>query len=311
MVRDDFEHALLEGLARSQKAIPSRFFYDATGSRLFEEITRQPEYYQTRAEIALLGAHQHELRSLLRNRVLIELGSGSSRKTELLLEASQPAAYVAIDVSASALQEAMARLAARWPTLPLLPVVADFTAPLCLPQTTAHLPRLGFFPGSTIGNLTTDEASALLGKLKQTLAGGQLLLGADWPNAPHVMRAAYDDGAGVTARFNLNLLVRANRELGADFNLAHWAHEATWDGEAEKIDMWLVSRRAQRVEISRRTFSFSAGERIHTELSQKYRQETLARVAKRAGLSMQQAWVSNSHSSRDVTMARYGLYLLE
>ena len=291
----DFSGQLIEGLSRPAKSIPSRFFYDARGSRLFEEITRQPEYYQTNAEIGILEQHRRDLATLVEGRALVEFGSGSSRKTELLLNAGGPAAaYVAVDVSETALEGALRRIKVQHPALPLVPIVGDFTAALDLPAVIRSLPKLGFFPGSTIGNFSPRGAVALLGQLKAALKGGQLLIGVDLPNSREVTVAAYNDPAGVTARFNLNLLVRANRELKTDFKLENWEHEATFDQDRHRVDMWLVSRCAQTVTLLGRKYRFEDGERIHTEISQKYPVPAFERLAIEAGYMPRQVWVGDA-----------------
>lgn len=301
--KSDFGAAVIAGLRQAQKCIPSRFFYDARGSTLFEEITHQPEYYQTRTELQLLLQHRDEIAPLLGGRALIEPGSGSSRKTEVLIEAGAPAAYIAVDVSRSALDEAMGRLEQRWPLLATAAIVADFRASWRMPASLAELPRFGFFPGSTIGNLTRTAAVELLSTFRRVLSGGHLLIGVDMPNEPDIMHAAYNDSEGVTARFNLNLLARANRELGADFDVGAWQHEATYDVRQQRIDMWLVSRQPQSVHLLGHTFRFAAGERIHTELSQKYAPDEFASLAAKGGFRSEQRWLSASPR-------RFSLHLL-
>ena len=220
--REEFADALIAGLSARQKSIPCRFFYDAAGSALFEAITELPEYYPTRTETAILRDHAADMAALAApGAVLIEFGSGSSTKTELLL-AGMPGlyAYMPIDISGTALREARARIAARFPRLAVLPVEADFSRPLALGDSIAAHPRLGFFPGSTIGNLTEVEAVKLLANMRAILGdGAKLIIGADLKKDVRRLIAAYDDAAGVTAAFNLNLLHRANRELGADFDV--------------------------------------------------------------------------------------------
>ncbi len=284
---------IVAGLTRAQKSLPCSYFYDARGSALFEEICLQPEYYPTRVETAILVAHAPEIAARTApGSILVELGSGSSRKTELLLEALPAlAAYAPIDVSASALDEACTRLAARFPALRLLPTVGDFTDPLALPAALAKRPRLGFFPGSTIGNFAPDEACALLGSLARTLgAGSRLVVGVDLVKDPGHLVAAYNDAAGVTALFNLNLLVRLNREMGATFEVARFAHSAVYNEHEQRIEMYLVSLDDQSVEITGRDIRFAKGERIHTENSYKYTVAQFQALASRAGWHGHQVW---------------------
>ena len=283
---EDFAAAVIAGLSQAQKSLPCRYFYDARGSELFEEITELAEYYPTRTELAILRAHAGELaQRVAPGSVLVEFGSGSSRKTEVLLDAMPGlAAYVAIDVSVSALEGARERLEARYPGLCVITRVGDFRMALDLPAELAGAPRLGFFPGSTIGNLTRDEAVGLMGDMGRSLgAGARLVIGADLRKDVARLLAAYDDARGVTAAFNLNLLTRINRELGADFDLSGFAHEAFFDPNESRIEMRLVSLRAQQVHVLGRGFSFGAQERIHTENSHKYTVEDFEALARRAG----------------------------
>jgi dimethylhistidine N-methyltransferase len=290
---EDFSRAVLDGLAQTQRALPCRFFYDAAGSALFEEITRLPEYYPTRTEAAILAACADEIATATpAGSVLVEFGSGSSRKTELLLAALPSlAAYVPIDVSPDALAEAAARLAGRFPGLRVLPVEGDFLAPIDLPPDLADRPRLGFFPGSTIGNFSPDEACDLLRGMTRSLGPeGRLVVGVDLRKDPETLVRAYDDAAGVTAQFNLNLLARANRELGATFDIASFAHEAVFNAVESRIEMHLVSRRAQTVEVLGHRFRFAEGERIHTENSYKYGVAKFRALAAQAGWQPRRVW---------------------
>jgi len=290
----EFAKALIAGLSAASKSIPCRFFYDAEGSALFERITELPEYYPTRAETDILAAHASDIAKLAPpGTVLIEFGSGSSIKTELLL-GEMPAlhAYLPIDISAAALADANARIERRFPGLRVMPVVGDFSHPLQLPADIAGRPRLGFFPGSTIGNLTAEEAALLLASMRTTLgADGVLIIGADLKKDVQRLIAAYDDAEGVTAAFNLNLLRRANRELGADFDLDAFSHLATYDMHHGRVDMHLVSRVAQAATVLGHKFGFAAGERIHTEHSHKYDIEGFRALGRRAGWRPQAVWL--------------------
>jgi dimethylhistidine N-methyltransferase len=270
---DDFAAAVIDGLSRPQKTLPCRFFYDARGSELFEEITRLPEYYPTRTETAILEQHAAEMAEAVpAGCVLVELGSGSSLKTEILLRhLPQLGAYVCIDVSASALDAAQARLASRFPTLDVRPIVGDFSRIVTFPADLAERSKTGFFPGSTIGNLTPAEAARLLTALGASLApSGRLIVGVDLKKDARRLIMAYNDAQGVTAAFNLNLLVRINRELAGTFDLGAFAHEAIYNPREGRIEMYLRSTRRQTVGVLGRRFSFGAGERIHTENSYKY-----------------------------------------
>jgi L-histidine Nalpha-methyltransferase len=291
--QDEFAHALIEGLSAPQKSLPCRFFYDAQGSELFEQITELPEYYPTRSEIAILEAQAASIAAHTPpGSVLIEFGSGSSRKTEIVL-ASLPslAAYVPIDVSGDALADAKQRLQTRFPTLRVLPVIGDFRAELTLPSELARRPRLGFFPGSTIGNFTPAEAQALLAAMAHTLKnGGRLLIGIDLRKDVARLEAAYDDAQGVTAAFNLNILARANRDLSANFDLDAFAHEAKFNDVESRIEIHIVSKKAQTVDVCGKTFAFSEGEKIHTENSYKYTIESFQALAREAGWTPRQVW---------------------
>lgn len=291
--RCDFAEALIAGLSARQKSIPCRFFYDAAGSELFERITELPEYYPTRTETAILRDRAADIAAgIAPGTVLIEFGSGSSLKTELLL-AQMPElhAYVPIDISGVALRAARARIQTRFPSLRVLPVRGDFSHALTLPSEISSRPRLGFFPGSTIGNLIEPEAVELLANMRRILgADGRLIIGADLKKDVRRLISAYDDAAGVTAAFNLNLLQRANRELGADFDVGRFDHLATYDVRHGRIDLYLVSKTEQTVHILGSRFRFAAGERIHTEHSHKYDVDGFRVMARRAGWQPQDMW---------------------
>ena len=291
-IDEDFAAAVIEGLGRPKKSLPCRFFYDAEGSDLFEAITRVPEYYPTRTEAALIAESAPAIKArTAAGTVLVEFGSGSSRKTEILLAALPDlAAYVPIDVSGDALREAKNRLAVGFPSLKVLPVVGDFGADVVLPPDLARKPRLGFFPGSTIGNLVPRDACDLLAQFARQLDGGRLIVGVDLRKDLSVLLPAYNDASGVTAAFNLNLLTRINRELGADFALRAFRHEAIWNAEEGRIEMHLVSRKRQSVHVLDHEFSFDEGERIHTENSYKYTIEGFEAVARGAGWRVTSVW---------------------
>lgn len=294
----DFAQALVEGLTREQKSIPCRFFYDARGSRLFAEITKQPEYYLARTETAILRSSAKEIaQGTPSGAVLIEFGSGFSLKTEILLDALRDLrAYVPIDISGDALAKARARLKRRFPKIPVNPVIADFAQPVRLAPWLSAGARLGFFPGSTIGNLEPSAAVELLQTMRGTLAtDGRLIIGADLEKEEKALLAAYDDKAGATAAFNRNVLVHANRVLGTSFDPQGFEHAATYDEDRRRIDMYLVSTRAQRVRVLGHDFRFKKGERIHTEHSHKYSIASFQDLARKAGWSPLKVWTDTKN----------------
>ena len=288
-----FEADVLAGLSQRQKSIPCQYFYDQAGSLLFEQITELAEYYPTRTEVAILRACVRQIAAdIIEGTVLVEFGSGSSMKTDILLAAINAIRrYVPIDVSDTMLAGAKARLEARFPYLAVDPVFADIAGQVTLPPDLQRLPKLGFFPGSTIGNFSHEAAVRLLAGFRNLLgSGSRLIVGADLRKAPDILVPAYNDAAGVTAAFNLNLLVRINREIGGTFNVAKFRHQATYDIAAGRIDMWLISSEEQTVTIAGRRFRFLKGERIHTEISQKYHVEELQALAERAGWRSRAVW---------------------
>jgi dimethylhistidine N-methyltransferase len=263
---------VIQGLSAPRKAIPARWFYDRRGSELFEDITRLPEYYPTRIETGLLEAHCAEVGRLVgAGRAVVEFGSGSSVKTPRLLGAVDPAAYVPIDISGDFLRESAAGLAQAFPGLPVHPVEANFMNPVALPPAVARLPKLGFFPGSTIGNLVPRTGVDLLRGMIGTLGeGAMLLIGMDRVKDEDVLVAAYDDAAGVTAAFNLNLLHRINRELEGDVPVDAFRHRAVWNDLWSRIEMHLEATRDVGFAIAGHHFAMRAGETIHSENSHKY-----------------------------------------
>lgn len=267
-----FRSDVLAGLAQPQKAIPARWLYDDAGSELFEAITRLVEYYPTRAETEILTGHGDEFRELIGpGRAVVEFGSGSSAKTPLLLRAIEPAAYVPLDISGDFLRAAAADLAGKFPGLPVYPVEADFMREVELPAAVHALPKLGFFPGSTIGNMVARTAVDLLRSMRATLdAGSQLLIGMDLVKDVAVLEAAYDDARGVTAEFNLNLARRINRELGGTIPVDKLRHLARWNDTFARIEMHLVATEDIEFEVSGSRFALAGGETIHTENSHKF-----------------------------------------
>ncbi len=286
---------LLEGLRDRPKHVAPRFLYDEEGSRLFDLICELPEYYPTRTETAILRENLGAIvESIGERALLVEPGSGSSQKTRLLLDALEaPSAYVPVDISREHLLNAVAALGDAYPTLEILPVCADFTGdyPLPLPQRRAPARVVFFFPGSTIGNLERDAAAQLLGRLRETAGRrGGLLIGVDLVKSPEIIERAYNDAAGITARFNLNLLAHLNREFGADFDLDAFRHRAAWDPRHERIEMQLVSRRAQAVHLDGATLRFEAGEPLRTEYCHKYRIADFGALAREAGWASVDVW---------------------
>lgn len=267
-----FRKDIIEGLSRFPKKTPPIWFYDRRGSELFEEITNLPEYYPTRTETALLAAHGPDFALAVgEGRAVVEFGAGSSRKTPHLLRAITPAAYVPIDISGDFLHASSADLAAAFPGLPVLPVVGDFMGPLALPAAIEDMPRLGFFPGSTIGNMEPESAVDLLRAMRRLLGeDSMLLIGMDRIKERDRLVAAYDDAQGVTAAFNLNLLTRINRELGGNLPVADFAHRAVWNDEKARIEMHLEATRDMDFRVAGEAFHMNAGETIHTESSHKY-----------------------------------------
>lgn len=267
-----FRADVLNGLSEPIPAIPARWFYDRRGSELFDDITRLPSYYPTRTETALLEAKIVEIARLLpKDSAIVEFGSGSSTKTPILLRAARPKAYVPIDISGDYLRESAARVDAEFPGIAVHPVEADFTNDVELPAAIDGLPRVGFFPGSTIGNFVQRSATDLLRHFRTNLGtGSKLLIGMDRVKPIDRLIAAYDDPEGVTAEFNRNLLRRINRELDADIPVDAFRHQARWNDMLSRIEMHLVATRDVEFSIEGRRFAFKAGKSIHTENSHKY-----------------------------------------
>jgi dimethylhistidine N-methyltransferase len=281
---------VVHGLSASVKALPPWLFYDATGAMLFERICELPEYYPTRTELGILGACAPALaRHAGANAALIEYGSGAGIKVRLLLDQLvTPQAYVPVDVSQEQLMAVAEARATQYPGLRVMPVCADYTKPLELPQLPASARRIAFFPGSTIGNFHPTEAVAFLHRVRHTVgARGGMVLGVDRRKDPQVLHAAYNDAAGVTAAFNRNLLVRLNRELAATFNLDTFRHVAFFNDDASRIEMHLESTIAQQVRVADVTIEFEAGETIHTECSYKYDEERLTELVEESGFRIE------------------------
>lgn len=288
----------LNGLARAQKALPPKYFYDDAGSALFESICGLPEYYPTRAEMAIMEHHAADMaRCLAGCTTLIEYGSGSGRKTRVLLDALRPAVYVPIDISQEQLARSAYRTAEAFPALRVIAVCADYTQHIDLPD--ADVPagsrRAIYFSGSSIGNFTPEEAQAFLSRARRLAGpGGAMLIGVDLKKDLAILHAAYNDAQGITAAFNLNVLQRMNRELGADFDLNAFAHRAFYDTEAGRIEMHLAAKREQQVRIRQETFSFRSGETIHTENSYKYSIAEFQALARASGFLPERYWLDPS-----------------
>jgi dimethylhistidine N-methyltransferase len=296
-VTREFKSDVMEGLSRPQKAVPPKYFYDAEGSRLFEAITELAEYYPTRTEVALLRKIAPQIAGIISpGAALVEFGSGASTKSRLLLDAApQIGVYAPIDISRAALDEAAAAIRRDYPKLTVAPLLDDFTRALSLPAAAQGRPVTGFFPGSTIGNFTPQEAQAFLASARGLLGeGSRFLVGIDVVKDKDVLVAAYDDALGVTAAFNKNLLARINRELGADFNLDAFAHRAIWNADESRIEMHLESLKDQRVRLAGSVFTFAKGETIHTENSAKFTVERFATLAQKAGWTLETSWLSEA-----------------
>ena len=289
----EFAADTVAGLTSTPKRISPKYFYDNAGSALFERITELPEYYPTRREIGILNDHAKDIAALIPpGAALVEFGSGSSTKTRIVLStATSLAAYVPVDISAQFLEQQAADLRREYPDLAVLPVAADFTKPFDLPDAAHNMPRVGFFPGSTIGNFEPHEAAAFLRHAGRILGGGAtFVVGVDLIKDTLVLKKAYNDSQGVTAQFNLNLLARMNRELGAKFDLASFEHHAFFNRERSRIEMHLASLKRQRIKLCGECIDFRAGETIHTESSYKYSIDSFRALARGAGWAPVAVW---------------------
>jgi len=292
---DQFATDVLAGLAATPKRLPPKYFYDAEGSALFERITELPEYYPTRCEMQILRDRARDIAQLIpQGAALIEFGSGSSKKARIVLgaAAAKLAAYVPVDICREMIEQEAAELRPDFPQVKVLPVTADITQAVPLPAEAKAAPlRVGFFPGSTIGNFEPHEAAAFLRHAGKILgANARLIVGADLIKPAEVLNAAYNDAQGVTARFNLNLLARINRELGGTFKLASFEHHAFYNRERNRVEMHLASLKRQKVKVAGEIVDFRAGETIHTENSYKYSVESLGALARGAGWWPLEAW---------------------
>jgi dimethylhistidine N-methyltransferase len=287
-----FARDALGDLSQHPKRLSPKYFYDATGSELFEAITKLPEYYPTRTELKILRDRGSEIAAIIpKGAALVEFGAGATTKVRLLLEKCAFGAYVPVDISGEFLNAQASGLRKDFPALAVYPVAADFTAPFALPEAIAGMPKVGFFPGSTIGNFEPHEACRFLRSARDILGkGAQMIIGADLEKDERVLHDAYNDASGVTARFNLNVLVRINRELGGNFDLSGFTHRAIYNRERHRIEMHLISRRPQSVRMLGTSFSFRTGETIHTESSYKYSIDRFTALARGAGWAVRESW---------------------
>lgn len=287
-----FAKDVIAGLAQQPKRLPPKYFYDETGSKLFEQITRLPEYYPTRTELRILRGRGAEIAATVpKNAALVEFGAGATTKVRLLLQSCTFGAYVPVDISGDFLNGQADALRKDFPDLAVYPVTADFTTPFELPPEVRDMPKVGFFPGSTIGNFDPHEACAFLRSARAILGdGATLIVGVDLEKDERVLHDAYNDTAGVTAKFNLNVLVRINRDLGGNFDLSSFKHRAIYNRDRHRIEMHLISRKTQTVRLLGNTFSFRTGETIHTESSYKYSVERFTALARGSGWTSRAVW---------------------
>jgi dimethylhistidine N-methyltransferase len=287
-----FAHDVIADLSRQPKQLSPKYFYDATGSELFEQITRLPEYYPTRTELGILRDRGAEICALIPpDAAIVEFGAGATTKVRTLLNVCEVGAYVPVDISGDFLNAQATELRRDFPGLDVHPVTADFTTPFALPEPVRALPKVGFFPGSTLGNFEPADARRFLHSARDILGdGARMIIGVDLEKDDDTLIAAYNDAAGVTASFNLNMLVRINRELGGNFDLASFAHQAIYNRERHRIEMHLISRKRQTVHVLGRSFAFEAGESIHTENSYKYSLARFRALALESGWTPRQVW---------------------
>ncbi|MBB1091114.1 L-histidine N(alpha)-methyltransferase [Rhodopseudomonas palustris] len=287
-----FAADVLDGLSQPQKSLSPKYFYDDAGSELFVEITKLPEYYPTRTELGILRDRAGEIAALIPpNAAIVEFGAGATTKIRILLAAHKVAAYVPVDISGDFITAQAEGLRRDFPDLAVYPVAADFTEPFELPGALRELPKVGFFPGSTLGNFEPQEAARFLASARGILGqGAQLIIGVDLEKDERLLVPAYDDSAGVTAKFNLNVLERINRELGGDLEVPSFRHRAIYNRDQHRIEMHLVSLRAQTVRILGEDIAFRAGETIHTENSYKYSLPRFRALAQESGWTLKRSW---------------------
>ncbi len=298
LAADTFAADVVGGLQATPKRVPAKYFYDDTGSLLFERITDLPEYYPTRCEMGILNKHAADICALVPDgAALVEFGAGASKKARILLKAApRLAAYVPVDICGEMIEREAVDLRPDFPGLKVLPVTADFTQAFDLPQEVRGIPHVGFFPGSTIGNFEPHEAAGFLRHAGKMLGPkARLIIGVDLIKPAEVLNAAYNDAEGVTAKFNLNLLTRINRELGGTFNLDGFEHHAFYNRERHRIEMHLASLKRQKAKVAGETIEFRAGETIHTENSYKYSIEKLGALARGAGWRPLESWADENN----------------
>ena len=287
-----FAEDVIGNLAQHPKRLSPKYFYDAAGSELFEQITLLPEYYPTRTELGILRDRASEIAAIIpAGAALVEFGAGATTKVRLLLRRCAFRAYVPVDISGDFLKAQADALRKDFPALSVYPVAADFTAPFALPDEVKAMPKVGFFPGSTLGNFEPHEACAFLRSAREILGkDARMIIGVDLEKDERVLYDAYNDAAGVTARFNLNVLVRINRELGGNFDTNAFMHRAIYNRDRHRIEMHLIAKKAQTVRVLGRSYSFRAGETIHTESSYKYSLERFAALAQGSGWTPRESW---------------------
>ena len=288
-----FARDVIDDLSRAPKRLSPKYFYDAAGSELFEQITVLPEYYPTRTELSILRDHGQDIAAFIpEGAALVEFGAGATTKIRLLLGACRLAAYVPVDISGDFINSQAEALRADYPGLGVYPVTADFTTPFQLPEAVSAMPKVGFFPGSTLGNFEPGEACTFLKSARAILGrGARMVIGVDLEKDERTLYDAYNDTAGVTARFNLNVLHRINRELGGDFDVGAFIHRAVYNRDRHRIEMHLISKKALTAEVLGQKFSFRPGESIHTENSYKYSIERFALLARVSGWTLLQTWM--------------------
>lgn len=291
-----FARDVVDDLSQHPKRLSPKYFYDATGSELFEQITLLPEYYPTRTELGILRDRRSEIAAFIpKGAALVEFGAGATTKVRRLLNECAFGAYVPVDISGDFLKAQAETLREDFPGLHVYPVAADFTAPFALPDAVSSMPKVGFFPGSTLGNFEPPEARGFLRSAREILGkDAQMVIGVDLEKDERVLYDAYNDAAGITARFNLNVLERINRELGGDFDTRMFTHRAIYNRDRHRIEMHLISRKAQRVRVLDRNFSFRAGETIHTESSYKYSLERFTALARGSGWMPRESWTDKN-----------------
>ena len=292
-----FAGDVIDDLSQHPKRLSPKYFYDATGSELFEQITLLPEYYPTRTELGILGDRGREISAIIpKGSALVEFGAGATTKVRLLLNECAFGAYVPVDISGDFLKAQADALRKDFPGLDVYPVTADITTPFALPEAIGAMPKVGFFPGSTLGNFEPHEACGFLRSARDILGkGAQMVIGVDLEKDERVLHEAYNDAAGVTARFNLNVLERINRELGGNFDLSGFVHRSIYNRDRHRIEMHLISRKAQSVRVLGHVFSFRPGESIHTENSYKYSFDRFTALAQASGWQVKESWTDEKH----------------